>query len=98
MTARHPTGPAGPATALPEPASRADRAGSPPAAVLLSSQLVFNLGFYAVVPFLAVVMRDDLGLGALAIGLVLGASTFSQQGLFLLGGMLADRFGPRTLI
>ncbi|RII85364.1 MFS transporter, partial [Clavibacter michiganensis] len=48
--------------------------------------------------FLAVVMRDDLGLGALAIGLVLGARTFSQQGLFLLGGMLADRFGPRALI
>lgn len=76
----------------------AARTGTPPAAVLLSSQLVFNLGFYAVVPFLAVVMRDDLGLGALAIGLVLGARTFSQQGLFLLGGMLADRFGPRTLI
>ncbi|MBP2457640.1 MFS family permease [Clavibacter michiganensis] len=87
MTAPRRTGPAGPASAAP-----------PPAAVLLSSQLVFNLGFYAVVPFLAVVMRDDLGLGALAIGLVLGARTFSQQGLFLLGGMLADRFGPRTLI
>ncbi|WP_435081204.1 MFS transporter [Clavibacter michiganensis] len=86
MTASHPSGPAGPGTAAPH------------AAVLLSSQLVFNLGFYAVVPFLAVVMRDDLGLGALAIGLVLGARTFSQQGLFLLGGMLADRFGPRTLI
>ncbi|OUD80858.1 Oligopeptide transport ATP-binding protein OppF [Clavibacter michiganensis subsp. michiganensis] len=86
MTASHPSGPAGPGTT------------APPAAVLLSSQLVFNLGFYAVVPFLAVVMRDDLGLGALAIGLVLGARTFSQQGLFLLGGMLADRFGPRTLI
>ena len=36
--------------------------------------------------------------GAFLIGLVLGARTFSQQGLFLLGGMLADRFGPRALI
>ncbi|UKF31207.1 MFS transporter [Clavibacter phaseoli] len=101
MTAPHPAGPAGPGTAAPDAAVAAPgvaRAGSPHAAVLLSSQLVFNLGFYAVVPFLAVVMRDDLGLGALAIGLVLGARTFSQQGLFLLGGMLADRFGPRTLI
>jgi hypothetical protein len=70
----------------------------PRPAVLLGSQLVFNVGFYAVVPFLATVMRDDLGLGALAIGVVLGARTFSQQGLFLLGGMLADRFGPRILI
>ncbi|WP_445443545.1 MFS transporter [Clavibacter sp. km1a] len=73
-------------------------AARPRPAVLLGSQLVFNVGFYAVVPFLATVMRDDLGLGALAIGLVLGARTFSQQGLFLLGGMLADRFGPRILI
>ncbi|QOD45194.1 MFS transporter [Clavibacter zhangzhiyongii] len=70
----------------------------PRPAVLLGSQLVFNVGFYAVVPFLATVMRDDLGLGALAIGVVLGARTFSQQGLFLLGGMLADRYGPRLLI
>ncbi|MBM7025457.1 MFS transporter, partial [Clavibacter zhangzhiyongii] len=70
----------------------------PRPAVLLGSQLVFNVGFYAVVPFLATVMRDDLGLGALAIGVVLGARTFSQQGLFLLGGVLADRFGPRILI
>ncbi|CAQ02953.1 putative integral membrane transport protein [Clavibacter sepedonicus] len=90
--------PGRPGPARPGTAPRAARTGSPPAAVLLASQLVFNLGFYAVVPFLAVVMRDDLGLGALAIGLVLGARTFSQQGLFLLGGMLADRFGPRTLI
>ena len=101
MTAPHPAASAGPGTAAPvEPgaAPAVARAGSPHAAVLLSSQLVFNLGFYAVVPFLAVVMRDDLGLGALAIGLVLGARTSSQQGLFLLGGMLADRFGPRALI
>ncbi|MBF4630382.1 MFS transporter [Clavibacter michiganensis subsp. phaseoli] len=101
MTAPHPAASAGPGTAAPvEPgaAPAVARAGSPHAAVLLSSQLVFNIGFYAVVPFLAVVMRDDLGLGALAIGLVLGARTFSQQGLFLLGGMLADRFGPRALI
>ncbi|MCJ1710399.1 MFS transporter [Clavibacter michiganensis subsp. phaseoli] len=98
MTAPHPAASAGPGTAAPVAAPAVARAGSPHAAVLLSSQLVFNLGFYAVVPFLAVVMRDDLGLGALAIGLVLGARTSSQQGLFLLGGMLADRFGPRALI
>lgn len=68
------------------------------ASVLLSTQLVFNIGFYAVVPFLALVMSEDLGLGAAAIGLVLGARTFSQQGLFLLGGVLADRWGPRRSI
>ncbi|MFJ4029344.1 MFS transporter [Paenarthrobacter sp. NPDC089989] len=62
---------------------------------LLAAQLVFNIGFYAVVPFLAVAMRDDFGMQAAAIGLVLGARTFSQQGMFLVGGLLADRWGTK---
>ncbi|MHA7219326.1 MFS transporter [Arthrobacter sp. MDT1-48-3] len=77
------------------PAPSTTQRGAP---VLLSTQLVFNIGFYAVVPFLALVMSEDLGLGAAAIGVVLGVRTFSQQGLFLLGGVLADRWGPRRSI
>ncbi|MFE7629436.1 MFS transporter [Kocuria sp. NPDC057446] len=65
---------------------------------LLGAQLVFNIGFYAVVPFLAGAMGSEYGLGAAAIGLVLGARTFSQQGMFLFGGMLADRWGARRAI
>jgi MFS family permease len=65
---------------------------------LLGTQLVFNLGFYAVVPFLAGAMRTEYGLGVAAIGLVLGARTFSQQGMFLIGGVLADRWGARKAI
>ncbi|MEV7605802.1 MFS transporter [Paenarthrobacter sp. NPDC089322] len=67
----------------------------PAAQLLLSSQLIFNIGFYAVVPFLAVAMRDDFGMGAMAIGIVLGARTFAQQGLFLFGGALSDKWGAR---
>ena len=63
--------------------------------LLLASQLIFHIGFYSVVPFLAGVMRDDFGMGTLAIGIVLGARTFAQQGLFLFGGALADRWGAR---
>lgn len=66
--------------------------------VLLGSQLLFNLGFFAVMPFLTVTLRDDLALSETAIGMVLGARTFSQQGMFLVGGALADRFGARRLI
>ncbi len=66
--------------------------------LLLPTQLVFNIGFYAVVPFLALVMSEDLGLGAAAVGLVLGARTFSQQGMFLLCGVIADHWGPRRSI
>ena len=70
-------------------------AAGPRPQLLLCSQLIFNVGFYSVVPFLAVAMRDDFGMGAMAIGIVLGARTFAQQGLYLLGGALADRWGPR---
>jgi MFS family permease len=63
--------------------------------LLLASQLIFNIGFFSVVPFLAVVMREDFGLGTMAVGIVLGARTFAQQGMFLFGGALADRWGPR---
>ncbi|WP_299050667.1 MFS transporter [uncultured Nocardioides sp.] len=65
---------------------------------LLGAQLVFNTGFYAVVPFLAVVLRDDFALGGAAVGLVLGLRTFAQQGMFLVGGLLVDRLGARTLV
>ncbi|MUN63280.1 MFS transporter [Kocuria sediminis] len=65
---------------------------------LLGAQLVFNIGFYAVIPFLAGAMGTEYGLDAAAIGLVLGARTFSQQGMFLFGGLLADRWGARRAI
>jgi hypothetical protein len=42
---------------------------------LLGSQLDFNLGFYAVIPFLAGALGDEYGLDAAAVGLVLGART-----------------------
>lgn len=68
------------------------------AAPLLGAQLVFNVGFYAVVPFLAIVLREEYLLPGAAVGLVLGARTFAQQGLFLVGGVLCDALGARRLI
>ncbi|MFC0454231.1 MFS transporter [Rhodococcus jostii] len=69
-----------------------------PVRLILLSMVLFNVGFYLVVPFLAVHMSEDLGLASWAVGLVLGLRTFSQQGLFFLGGSLADRFGVRPLV
>ncbi|HDZ0812270.1 TPA: MFS transporter, partial [Klebsiella pneumoniae] len=40
--------------------------------MLLGSQFVFNIGFYAVVPFLALFLRDDMLLSGGLIGLILG--------------------------
>lgn len=66
--------------------------------VLLGSQFVFNIGFYAVVPFLAIFLRDDMLLSGGLIGLILGLRTFSQQGMFIIGGALSDRFGAKVVI
>lgn len=66
--------------------------------VVLGAQLLFNVGFYAVVPFLVVVLTEDFALSSAAVGIVLGVRTAAQQGMFLLGGMLTDRFGARVII
>ncbi|MDX6364763.1 MAG: hypothetical protein QOC85_3784 [Streptomyces sp.] len=51
-----------------------------------------------VLPYLATHLTDDLALGGGLVGLVLGLRTFSQQGLFVVGGACADRFGARPVI
>ncbi|WP_308282568.1 MDR family MFS transporter [Pseudonocardia nigra] len=66
--------------------------------LLVLTQLAFNVGFYMVLPYLAAHLVDDLGLAGGVVGLVLGLRTFSQQGLFVVGGTLADRFGAKPVI
>ncbi|MDO4687035.1 MAG: MFS transporter [Corynebacterium sp.] len=60
--------------------------------------MLFNVGFYLVVPFLATYMTENLAATGAMVGLVLGLRTFSQQGLFFLGGGLADRFGVKPIL
>jgi MFS family permease len=66
--------------------------------LLVGTQLAFNVGFYMVLPYLATHLTDDLALGGGLVGLVLGLRTFSQQGLFVVGGACADRFGAKPVI
>ncbi|MGW0178435.1 MFS transporter [Nocardia sp. NPDC003345] len=69
-----------------------------PARLLMINQFGINLGFYMLMPYLAGHLAGPLGLAAWAVGLVLGVRNFSQQGMFLVGGTLADRFGYKPLI
>lgn len=71
---------------------------SPISRLLVLTQLLFNIGFFLVVPYLAGHLVDDLALAGWLVGLVLGLRTFSQQGLFLVGGLLTDRFGAKPVI
>ncbi|RZU62662.1 MFS transporter [Zhihengliuella halotolerans] len=65
---------------------------------VLVLQLVFMLGFSSVVPFFAAIGQSRFGLDAAAVGALVGARVIAQQGLFVAGGYLTDRFGPRLLL
>lgn len=71
---------------------------SPLLRLLIVTQLAFNIGFFAVLPFLAEHLADVIGMAGWLVGLVLGLRTFSQQGLFVVGGALADRYGVRPVV
>lgn len=69
-----------------------------PSRLLMVNQFGINLGFYMLMPYLAGYLAGPLGLAAWAVGLVLGVRNFSQQGMFIVGGTLADRLGYKPLI
>ena len=66
--------------------------------LLMVNQFTINLGFYMLMPYLAAHLAGTLGLAGWLVGLILGVRNFSQQGMFLIGGTLADRFGYKPLI
>ncbi|MET9390418.1 MFS transporter [Streptomyces sp. NPDC006624] len=81
-----------------ESARRLWSALSPLLRLLILTQLAFNVGFYAVLPFLAGHLGTAIGMAGWLVGFVLGLRTFSQQGLFVVGGWLVDRWGVRPVV
>ncbi|EGX56817.1 membrane transporter [Streptomyces zinciresistens K42] len=77
---------------------RQTRSFPPAVRLLMANQFAINLAFYMLMPYLAAHLAGGLGLAAWAVGLVLGVRNFSQQGMFLIGGTLADRFGYKAPI
>lgn len=74
------------------------RTFEPAVQLLFVNQFSINLGFYMLMPYLAAHLSGELGLAAWAVGLVLGVRNLSQQGMFLVGGALADRLGYKPMI
>ncbi|WP_157252237.1 MFS transporter [Nonomuraea typhae] len=66
--------------------------------LLMVNQLTINVGFYMLMPYLAGHLTGDLGLAVWVAALVLGVRNLCQQGLFLVGGSLADRVGYKPMI
>jgi MFS family permease len=69
-----------------------------PSQLLMLNQFTINLGFYMLMPYLADHLSAELALAGWAVGLIMGVRNFSQQGMFLIGGTLADRLGYKPLI
>jgi MFS family permease len=69
-----------------------------PVRLLMVQQFTINAAFYMLMPYLAMHLSHGLGLAAWAVGLVLGVRNLSQQGLFLIGGTLADRLGYKRVM
>ena len=65
---------------------------------VMAVTFLMNAGFFLIIPLVSVHYVDRLGWAAAFIGLVLAVRQFTQQGLTVFGGALADRFGPRRLI
>lgn len=65
---------------------------------VLLAQASFMVGFASVVPFIAAIAAERYALGAAAVAAIVGVRVAAQQGLFVVGGWLTDRFGARPLL
>lgn len=66
--------------------------------VILGSIFLIQAGFFLIIPLLSLHYVDELGWAAAFLGLVLAVRQFTQQGLTIFGGVLADRLGAKPLI
>ncbi len=66
--------------------------------VLLTTTGLMWFGFFMLIPLLAVHITHDLGMGAAIAGMVLAVRQFTQFGLGLFTGALADWAGYRRMI
>lgn len=68
----------------------------------LNALLVYTffmvLGFAMLMPLVAVHFVSNVGMTATLVGAALALRQLTQQGLAVVGGMLADRFGARPMI
>lgn len=65
---------------------------------IMLDNLLVVVGFFCVFPLVSLHFVDQLGWAGAAVGLALGMRQVMQQGMGLLGGSLADRFGAKPLI
>lgn len=65
---------------------------------LLGITFLMYCGFFMVIPLVSVHYVESLGFAAALVGMALALRQLLQQGITLVGGMLADLLGVRSLI
>ncbi len=78
--------------------SRVSQARSLGKYFLLVDNMLVVLGFFVVFPLISIRFVDQMGWAALMVGIALGLRQLVQQGLGILGGAIADRFGAKPMI
>jgi DHA1 family multidrug resistance protein-like MFS transporter len=65
---------------------------------MLLTAFVMSFGFFMLIPLVSVYYTESLGFTAAMVGLALAVRQFSQQGLMLVTGSLAERIGYRPVL
>ena len=65
---------------------------------MLLTAFAMSLGFFMLIPLVSVYYTESLGFTAAMVGLALAVRQFSQQGLMLVTGSLAERIGYRPVL
>lgn len=60
--------------------------------------LLVHLGYYMILPILPILLKTEVNLSLVQIGMILGVSSISFQIGSIIGGFLADRLGRRFII
>jgi len=65
---------------------------------MLITAFSMSLGFFMLIPLVSVYYTESLGFSAAMVGLALAVRQFSQQGLMLVTGSLAESIGYRPVL
>lgn len=66
--------------------------------VMFADTFVMAVGFYLLIPLFAYHLLENVALSATVVGVIAAVRSFSQQGLMVWSGALADRIGYRNAI
>lgn len=85
--------------AAPAEAGREEFAdGKGPAYVVILGRFMTNIGFFMVIPFLAIYLTENNGFSSLETGVMFAVLQFTRRGIGVLAGWASDRYGASRVL